>query len=88
MNYDAYKAYGLSRNSGERNAYDTKHERSAIKWLWLQGDGLVSMRVVQDVKCITDGSDMRSTQVLDLAAVGDGGRSSTEHVLSCQRLRF
>lgn len=46
------------------------------------------VRVVQDMKCLRDGSDRRNTPVPEVAAVSDGGRSSTEHVLSCQNLRL
>lgn len=55
----------------------------------LQGNGSVQhVRVVQDMRCLRDGSDVRNTPVRELAAVSDAGRSSTEHLLSCQNLRF
>lgn len=46
------------------------------------------VRVVQDMKCLRDGSDMRNTPVPELAAVSDGGRSSTEHVSMSSPVRI
>lgn len=46
------------------------------------------VRIVPDVICLRDGSCRRNTGLPELAAVSDGGRSPTKHVLSCQNLKF